>query len=300
MQNHKYRMEGIWLPLVTPFLDGELDVASLRGLVWHYRQQPVEGLIVAATTGEGLTLNSSETERAIYTVAEAAEGTTPLMLGVSGSDTRKVVSEIEVANSLPVAGYLVACPYYTRPRQEGLRQHFTAIAAATNRPVVIYNIPYRTGVNLANDTLLSLAEIPNIVGLKDCCADMAQTFDLLMRRSSGFSVLTGEDALFYGAIVHGSDGGILASAHIETAAFADVRNQLSKGDQAGALAAWQALSGLPRLLFAEPSPAPIKYWLWRTGLIESAEVRLPITQVSARLAAKIDAEMAARGVALAA
>ncbi len=142
--------------------------------------------------------------------------------------------------------------------------------------------------------MLALAGVPNIVGVKDCCADMAQTFDLLNRRNTGFAVLTGEDALFYGAIVHGSDGGILASAHIETASYAEIRNTLLAGDQAGALRAWRGLAGLPRLLFAEPSPAPIKYWLWRKGLIDSPEVRLPITEVSAELASRIDAEMSAR------
>lgn len=284
-------IDGIWLPLVTPFRDGALDESSLIRLVAHYRQQPVDGLIVAATTGEGLTLDEGEIERLVGIVSDDLGGSMPLYLGVSGSDTRRVAAAIDRANRLPIDGYLVAVPYYTRPGQAGLQQHFEATAGATERPVLIYNIPYRTGVNLENDTLLRLAETPNIIGLKDCCADMAQTFDLLSRRGEGFFVLTGEDALFYGAIVHGADGGILASAHIETAAFADVRNRLRNGDQAGALQAWKNLAGLPRLLFAEPSPAPIKYWLWRAGLIDSPEVRLPMTEISPALAAKIDAEI---------
>lgn len=295
MHNSQETIAGIWLPLVTPFRDGVLDEESVRRLVAHYRQQPVDGLIVAATTGEALTLEAPETERLVAVTGEALEGAMPLFLGLSGSDTRKVAAAVERANGQAVDGYLVTCPYYTRPGQDGLRRHFEAVAAATDRPVLIYNIPYRTGVNMANDTLLALAEVPHIVGLKDCCADMAQTFDLLCRRGPGFSVLTGEDALFYGAVVHGSDGGILASAHVETAAFADVRNRLLAGDQPGALRAWRELAGLPRLLFAEPSPAPIKYWLWRQGLIASPEVRLPMTEISPTLAARIDAEMARRG-----
>lgn len=287
-------IDGIWLPLVTPFRDGALDQSSLVRLVAHYRQQRVDGLIVAATTGEGLTLDEGEIERLVGIASDALGGSMPLYLGVSGSDTRRVAATVDRANRLPIDGYLVAVPYYTRPGQTGLQQHFETVAGATERPVLIYNIPYRTGVNLENDTLLRLAETPNIVGLKDCCADMAQTFDLLSRRDEGFSVLTGEDALFYGAIVHGADGGILASAHIETAAFADVRHSLRNGDQAGALQAWKGLASLPRLLFAEPSPSPIKYWLWRMGLIDSPEVRLPMTEVSTALATRIDVEISRR------
>src|SRR5262249_45625326 len=162
-------------------------------------------------------------------------------------------------------GYLIACPYYTRPSQLGLYRHFAALAENTAKPILIYNIPYRTGVNLGNDEMLRLAELANIVGVKDCSADMAQSFDLLRRRARGFAVLTGEDALFYGALTQGADGGILASAHVETRAFAAIRNRLLDGDQPRALAEWRLLADLPRLLFAEPSPAPIKHWLWRVG-----------------------------------
>jgi 4-hydroxy-tetrahydrodipicolinate synthase len=195
---------------------------------------------------------------------------------------------------LPVDGYLVACPYYTRPSQEGLYRHFAALADATARPIIIYNIPYRTGVNLANETMLRLAALPNIAGVKDCCADQVQSFDLAAAKPQGFAMMTGEDALFYNALTQGAEGGILAAAHVETAAFAAVRNIFLSGDQQGALRAWRALVDLPRLLFAEPSPAPIKHWLWRAGLIDSPEVRLPMMPVSDILAARIAREMEQR------
>jgi len=139
--------------------------------------------------------------------------------------------------------------------------------------------------------MLRLAEHANIVGVKDCCADLLQSFDLIRSRPPGFAVLTGEDALFYPALTLGSDGGVLASAHVETAAFATIRARLLQGDQPGALNAWRRLVDLPRLLFAEPSPAPIKHFLWRTGLIDSPELRLPMTPVSDGLAARIDQEI---------
>jgi 4-hydroxy-tetrahydrodipicolinate synthase len=288
------RLEGLWLPLVTPFKDGELDEGSLRRLVRHYTGEPVDGLILAATTGEGLTLDDEETERLASVVAAEVNGAVPLYLGLSGSDTRKLLKALDRTASWPVQGYLIACPYYTRPSQEGLFRHFAALAGHSQRPIIVYNIPYRTGVNLANETMLRLAELDTIVGVKDCCADPTQTFDLLRARPSGFSVLTGEDALFHTALTQGADGGILASAHVETRKFADVRRMHLAGDGPAALAAWRSLVDVPRLLFAEPSPAPIKHWLWRAGLIDNPEVRLPMTGVSDALADRIDAEMTRR------
>jgi 4-hydroxy-tetrahydrodipicolinate synthase len=166
--------------------------------------------------------------------------------------------------------------------------HFERLAGATARPIMLYNIPYRTGVNLGNETMLRLAERGNIIGVKDCCGDTLQTVELLRKRPPGFAVLTGEDALFYGALVRGCDGGILASAHVETDAFAKVRQHMLAGDQLRASAQWRQLADIPRLLFSEPSPAPLKYWLWRAGLIDSPELRLPMTPITDDLAGQLD------------
>lgn len=290
---------GLWLPLITPFRDGVLDETSLRRLLRHYRTQPLDGLILAATTGEGLSLDEAETERLVAVTAEETEGGLPLWLGLSGADTRKLAAALARSEDWPLAGYLIAAPYYLRPGQEGLYRHFRALAESTPRPILLYNIPYRTGVNLTNETLLRLAEIPNLIGLKDCCADAAQSFDLLRHKPADFAVLTGEDALFYTALTQGAEGGILASAHVETRAFAAVRDSLLAGDQPGALARWRALADLPRLLFAEPSPAPVKHWLWRSGLIDSPELRLPLTAVSAGLAQRLEREIERRRAAVA-
>lgn len=291
------RLAGIWLPLVTPFRDGALDEASLAGLARHYAQSPIDGLILAATTGEGLTLDDDETERLVAAVAAPLGGRLPLYLGLCGSDTRKLTKRLEATAAWPIEGYLIACPYYTRPSQDGLLRHFAALAASTPKPIVVYNIPYRTGVNLANETLFRLAEHANIVGIKDCSADAAQSLDLLRGRPPGVAVLTGEDALFYGALAHGADGGVLASAHVDPAAFAGVRGALLAGDRLGALARWNALVDLVRLLFAEPNPAPIKHWLWRMGLIPSPELRLPMTGITRALAGRLDQLIWARRAA---
>jgi 4-hydroxy-tetrahydrodipicolinate synthase len=291
------RLQGLWLPLVTPFRDGELDEPSLRRMVRHYADGPVDGLILAATSGEGMTLGAGELERLVnVTRAETSNSGRylPMCLGLSGASTRKMLDALDETATWPIDGYLIASPYYTRPSQRGLVQHFKMLADHASWPIVLYNIPYRTGVNLTNETLLHLASDPNIVGIKDCCADRAQSIDFLARRPAGFRVLTGEDAQYHDALTDGADGAILLSAHLETEAFASVRTLMKQGDRDAAKACWERISGLTRLLFAEPSPAPAKYWLARTGLIERAEVRLPMVEVSTELAAWLDEEIERR------
>jgi 4-hydroxy-tetrahydrodipicolinate synthase len=290
-------LQGLWLPLITPFRDGELDEASLRRLVRHYAAGPVDGFILAATSGEGMSLRADELERLVTaTRSELSVGGRhlPILLGLSGASTTKLLDALDETATWPIDGYLIASPYYIRPSQRGLVQHFTALADHASWPIVLYNIPYRTGVSLTNETLLQLALHPNIVGMKDCSADRAQSIDLLSRRPSGFRVLTGEDALYHEALADGADGAILLSAHLETEAFASVQTIMKQGDRNGALACWKAISGLTRLLFAEPSPAPAKYWLARKRLIDSAEVRLPMVEVSVELAALLDEEIERR------
>jgi 4-hydroxy-tetrahydrodipicolinate synthase len=291
------QLQGLWLPLITPFRDGELDEPSLRRMVRHYAGSPVDGLILAATSGEGMTLGIAELEQLVATVrTELADlrRTMPICLGLSGAGTQKMRDTLDETAAWPIDFYLIASPYYTRPSQRGLLQHFEALADHAAWPIVLYNIPCRTAVNLSNETLLRLAEHRNIVGIKDCCADREQSIDFLRRRPSGFSILTGEDAQYFDALTDGADGAILLSAHIDTETFASVRTLLKQGDRDAAQACWESVAELTKLLFAEPSPAPAKYWLARTGLIDSAEVRLPMVEVSAELAGRLDREIARR------
>ena len=294
MNDLQSRLRGLWLPLVTPFRHGKLDEASLRRLVRHYANSPIDGLVLAATSGEGLALGIGELEQLVTLARSEISGSgryMPICLGLSGAATAKMQGALDETAAWPIDGYLIASPYYTRPSQRGLLHHFSTLADHASWPIVLYNIPYRTAVNLENTTLLRLAAHPNIVGIKDCGADRAQSVDFLRRRPPGFRVLTGEDAQYFEALVDGADGAILLSAHIETDIFASVWALLKQGDPDAAQARWDGVSGLTELLFAEPSPAPAKYWLSRTGLIDSAEVRLPMVEVSAPLAARLDAEI---------
>ena len=297
MNDLREQLRGLWLPLVTPFRDGELDETSLRRLVRHYANLPIDGLILAATSGEGMSLGIGELERLVaITRAEisASRRYIPILLGLSGASTHKMCDALDETAAWPIDGYLIASPYYTRPSQRGLLQHFTRLADHASWPLVLYNIPYRTAVSIDNGTLLQLARHPNIAGMKDCGADREQSIDLLRRRPAGFRVLTGEDAEYHNALVDGADGAILLSAHVETEAFAAVRTLLWEGNQEGAAARWRDVAGLTRLLFTEPSPSPAKHWLWRSGLIDSPEVRLPMLEVSAELAATLDREIERR------
>lgn len=297
MTDLRTQLRGLWLPLVTPFRDGALDDVSLRGLVRHYAAQPVDGLILGATSGEGLALSHIELTRLVRIVhAGLTEIGRPLPigLGVTGAATARVAEALAATADWPIAFYLISSPSYVRPSQRGLLRHFTELADRAAHPIVLYNIPYRSAVGLDNETLLRLAQHPNIVGLKDCCADRAQTQELLRLRPPGFRVLTGEDAQCFDALSDGADGAILLSAHLETSSFAAIQSHIAAGLPDAAAACWHEVAELTRMLFAEPSPAPAKYWLARTGLIASPEVRLPMVELGPELAARLDREIARR------
>jgi len=297
MTDLRTHLHGLWLPLVTPFQGGKLDETSLRRLTRHYSGQAVDGFILGATSGEGMTLRDAELERLVAIVRDemAAGGRTiPICLGLSGADTSRLKERLDETADWPIEGYLIASPYYVRPSQRGLLAHFEALADHAAWPLALYNIPYRCAVNITNQTMLRLAEHPNIVGLKDCGASREQSIALLRDRPKNFRVLTGEDASYLEALADGADGGIVLSAHLETATFAAILGEMKRGNHDAAQARWHEVADLTRLLFSEPSPAPAKYWLWRSGLIDSPEVRLPMVEVSSELAATIDREIERR------
>ena len=277
-----------WLPIVTPFLDGAVDFVSYELLLEHYLARRVGGLFPLGTTGESPTIEDDEAEALIDRTIAVVAARVPVFVGIGGNSTAKVLKMLERHERFAFTGIVSVCPYYNRPTQEGMREHFTRIAEATDRQIVIYNIPYRTGVNLANDTVLALAELPNIVGVKDSSGSLAQSIELLRRRPRGFAVMTGEDNCFYTTLAHGGDGGILASAHIETRSFVSVHERMRANDHRGAHRIWSRLETLVPLLFQEANPMPTKYCLWRQGLIRSPECRLPLTRISPGLAQALD------------
>jgi 4-hydroxy-tetrahydrodipicolinate synthase len=281
-------ISGVWLPLVTPFKDGQIDLESYRRLVEHYLARGVSGLFPLGTTGEAPTLDADETDALVAATVEAVAGRVPVFVGIGGNATGKVIRAIDRLARFEFPGIVSVCPYYNRPTQDGLLQHFAALSHATDRQILIYNIPYRTSVNLANDTLLRLAERRNIVGVKDSSGSIAQSLELLARRPSGFSVLTGEDTLFFTMMCNGADGGILAAAHLATERFVEIARRVTSNDHVAARTIWASLRGVTSMLFREANPMPIKYCLWRQSLIGSSECRLPLSSISDGLARELD------------
>jgi 4-hydroxy-tetrahydrodipicolinate synthase len=281
-------ISGIWLPIITPFAEGAVDLVSYERLLAHYLARKVSGIFPLGTTGESPTLDDDEMEAIVDRTVSVVAGRVPVFVGIGGNATAKVVKTIKRLQRYAFPGIVSVCPYYNRPGQDGLRAHFTRIAEATDREILIYNIPYRTSVNMSNETLLQLAEVPNIVGVKDSCGNLAQSLELLRQRPRGFSVMTGDDASLYTMLAHGGDGGILASSHLKTELFVAVYERMAANDHQGARAIWSRLEVLVPLLFKEANPMPIKHCLERQGLITSAECRLPLTRISAGLADELD------------
>ena len=288
---------GIWLPIITPFADGAVDMASYERLLTHSLARGVSGVFPLGTTGEGPTIDEDEMEAIVDRTVGIVAGRVPVFVGIGGNATAKVVKLVQRLERYDFPGIVSVCPYYNRPSQDGMREHFTRIAEATGKRILIYNIPYRTSVNLANDTLLRLAELPNIVGVKDSSGNLAQSRELLRLRPEGFAVLTGDDAWTYTMLAHGADGGILASSHVLTEEFVAIYERMRRNDHHGARAAWARLETLVPLLFREANPMPIKHCLWRAGLIASPECRLPLTRVSAALADELDRTLQGLGQA---
>ena len=282
------RLTGVWIPLITPFVGGDVDLSGYRRLVEHYVGKGVSGLIPLGTTGEAPTLDDDEAEAIVAATVEVAAGRGPVFAGIGGNAPHKVVKTLKRLERHAFAGILSVCPYYNRPTQDGLRRHFTALAEATDRPILVYNVPYRTSVNLETETLRALARLPTIVGVKDSSGNIAQSLDLLARRPEGFSVLTGEDALFFALLASGADGGILASAHLATERFVEIARLIAANDHQGARALWMPLASIIPKLFQEANPMPVKHCLWRQGLIASPECRLPLGTISAALARELD------------
>ncbi|OPJ62381.1 4-hydroxy-tetrahydrodipicolinate synthase [Clostridium oryzae] len=282
------KLNGVWLPIVTPFVNDKVDFESYRSLIDYYIPTGISGLMPLGTTGETPTLEEDEYEELIEKTMEYVNGRVPVIVGMGGNSTHKVVKMLKIAERNKVQGILSVSPYYNRPDQRGIYEHFLRISEATDLNIVLYNIPYRTGRNIENSTIRKLAELKNIIGIKDACGDIKQTTDLLMNRPDNLSIMTGEDIFLYNTLLMGGDGGVLASAHINTEKFVKMYEYTQQNDARAALDIWKDLYKIIPLLFEEPNPSPIKYYLYKKGLIKSEEVRLPLVNISENLRAKID------------
>lgn len=276
---------GLWIALVTPFKDGAVDHPALTALTVRLRGQGVAGFVACGSTGEAAALDRAEQLQVLETVLEAA-GDSPVVMGVSGCHQGQVLDQVQALARYPLAGLLVSAPHYIRPSQEGLLHWFCAIADASTVPVVLYDIPYRTGATLTTETLLALAAHPRIQAIKDCGGSTAKTQALIA--DGRLQVLTGEDAQIFHTLALGGAGAISASAQWQTPGFVELMDLLRGGDLPGARRAWQALQPWIEACFAEPNPAPLKAMLAHAGEVRN-ELRAPMMVASPALVERLRA-----------
>ena len=272
--------KGVWVPIITPFGGGKIDFESYKNLLEHYINLGVTGIIPNATTGENPNIEDNEEVELLEKTLEIVNHRVPVLWGVGGNSTKKVIKKVEFLNTKKIDGILLVSPYYNRPNQNGIYEHFKNISEHCDSQILIYNIPYRTGRNMENETILKLSNFKNITGVKDSCGDIIQSIELIREAPKGFNIFTGEDILFYTNICHGGAGGVLASSHIQTEKFLKIWNYVQNNDHKNALPIWNELSKFIPFLFKETNPGPIKYLLKKENLISSSEIRLPLTSIT--------------------
>lgn len=287
-------MKGTGVALVTPFsVDGTVDQNALASLVNYMIDEGVDYLVALGTTAETATLTSAEKKTVRECIVKAAAGRVPLVLGMGGNNTAALVEEIKATDLSDFSALLSVCPYYNRPNQRGLYAHFEAVSKARSLPIILYNVPSRTGGGIANDTVLQLAkDFENIIGIKDASGDLAVAKDLIARRPKGFYVLSGDDDLAMSIAEAGGEGVISVLAGGVPKTFTQMMRAALARNSSEALSLHQRLSPLMRLIFEEGNPAGIKAVLHQNKRIEN-RLRLPLVPVSEVLYSEISAALEA-------
>jgi 4-hydroxy-tetrahydrodipicolinate synthase len=279
---------GIWVPLVTPFHNGEIDFSVLRTLAQRIAGSGVSGLVVCGSTGEAAALNEDEQLASLDAVLDAVPDC-PVVMGLAGNNMAAMRAKLDKIQRRRIAGILATAPYYIRPSQAGLVEYFRMLADASAVPLILYDIPYRTGVAIALDTFRTLAQHERIVALKDCGGNQSNTMSLIT--DGALNVLAGEDGQLLSTVCLGGSGGILASAHIRPDLFARIV-QLVKAEQLNeAREIFYRLLPMIRLLFEEPNPGPLKAALAMMGEMRD-ELRAPMQTASAEMKEKLVRELA--------
>ena len=272
---------GIWLPIVTPLRNGEVDIDALQRLADYYLHTEISGFVALSTTGEAALLEQAERLSVLHALTDVIGSRLPMLIGVGGSNTRDVLSEIRRYDHWDCAGYLVSAPSYVCPDQAGVQWHFEQAALATERPIVLYNVPHRTGVTIEPDTVARLVEYNNIVAIKEC---VKENFAKL--RGLPVNVLCGTDEAFDECLNQGGTGGILASAHVCADLLITIQELILTEHDLDARNLFASLLPVLRLLFSAPNPSAIKALLAFDHSL-SDETRMPITRASAQLVERL-------------
>ena len=286
---------GAWTALVTPFREDVVDEEALRGLVEAQIRGGIDGLMPCGTTGESVNLSHAEFVKVVQITVDQARGRVPVVAGSGTASTRHAIELSRAASDAGAAGLLVVAPYYNRPTQEGLYEHFIAIAGAVDLPIVLYNIPARTGVDVSLATLERLAAVPSIVAIKESTGNVARSADIAAHFGERFVILSGDDALTLPIMAVGGHGVVSVAANLVPADVARVVDLFREGDLAGARAQAQRLRPLYEALFIESSPGPIKFALAACGRIKP-EIRLPMVPPTDASQAHIRAVMKQLGI----
>jgi len=271
---------GSIVALVTPMLpDGAIDKEGLATLIEYHIQSGTAALGIAGTTGESATLTMAEHIDIIQFAVEQAAGRIPVVAGTGSNSTHEAI-ELTVAAAAAGAEYsLLVTPYYNKPPQEGLYRHFCQVAAAVNIPIILYNVPSRTGVDLSNETVLRLSEVGNIAGLKDATGDVERGGALIAKLPDTFGVYSGDDATALDLMCRGGRGNVSVTANVAAAKVAEVCRLALTGDEDGARKLNAELSGLNEALFIEANPIPVKWAMVELGLVKEG-IRLPLVALS--------------------
>jgi len=270
-----FEPRGVFAPNITPFSAQSVDEAALRRVLDYLIDAGATGLVPCGTTGESATLTLEEHARVIAITAEHARGRVPVIAGTGSNSTAEAIALTKHAEQVGVDAALLICPYYNRPTQPGLIAHFTQIAAATSLPIIMYNVPSRTGVNMTAATTAELSRVPNIVGVKEASGDLGQVTEILRLAAPGFAVLSGDGNLTFSICCLGGVGGILADAHILPGEWRRMVDLIRSGEVEQAREIHFRLLPITRALFLETNPVPVKAAMELLG-VASAEVRLPL------------------------
>ena len=286
---------GSIVALITPFRNGSIDVSALQSLVeWHI-EQGTHGLVPVGTTGESPTLSHGEHEQVVDLVIEAAARRLPVIAGAGSNSTEEAIHLAEHAARVGADAILVVTPYYNKPTQDGLFAHFKAVHDATDLPLIIYNIPGRSAVDMTVDTMAALAKLKNVVGVKDATCDLARPLFTALACGEDFCQLSGEDITALSFLAHGGQGSISVTANVAPRQCSEMQDAWLRGDASGALEIHKRLTPLHKALFLETSPAPVKYAISRLGKC-APDVRLPLVPPKAPTRAAVDAAMIAAGL----
>ncbi len=286
---------GVITAMVTPFRNGEVDFAAFERLLERQVAAGVHGVVPVGTTGETSTLSVEEHKDVVSFCVEKVAGRMKVIAGAGSNNTAEAVELSEHAKAVGADAVLVVAPYYNKPSQEGLYQHFKAINDSVEIPVMLYNVPGRTVVDLSNDTIVRLSRLPNIVGIKDATGDLERMSQLRISVEKPFAFISGDDPTFLGYMAHGGHGVISVTSNVAPEACVALYNAAAKGAYDSALQWQDRLITLDKVLFADSSPSPTKYALSRLGLCTD-EVRLPITPCAQSVRPLVDAAMALAGL----